>query len=109
MANPDGRVNALEARLGFLFSEQRRLREQLDQTRAELDRVNAEVQRVQDEYCIDASREEECLQCLERLLGVNLRITEQEMEEAMQNGESLHDIIAELEREADLRSPEAKR
>lgn len=92
----------LEARLRHIFGEQQRLRELLDRTRAELDRVNAELMRFQAEYCTDAAREDEYLDCLERIHGVSFRIDPREIEEALANPQGIEDILAELERQADL-------
>jgi hypothetical protein len=90
-------TRSLEARLGRLFAEQRRLRELLETTREELDRVNREVLRTQDEFCTDPAREEEYLCVLERVLGYDPRIDPKELEDALTNGQSLEELIAELE------------
>jgi hypothetical protein len=95
----------LEARLRRFFGEQQRLRELLDRTRAELDRINAELFRFQDEYCVDAAREEEYLDCLERIHGGSFRIDPKEIEEAMANPQGIEDILAELERQAKADEP----
>jgi hypothetical protein len=90
-------ASELENRLRRFFAEQRRLREQLEQTRADLDRVNSELLQFQDEYCTDAAREEEYLDCLERVLGYSVRIDLKELEEARNNPRTIEDIIAEIE------------
>jgi predicted nuclease with TOPRIM domain len=91
----------LEVRLRHIFGEQQRLRELLDRMRAELDLVNAELRRFQDEYCTDAAREDEYLDCLERIHGVSFRIDPREIEEAMANPQGIEDLLAELERQAE--------
>ncbi len=93
-------ANALEARLRELFAKQRRLRELLDQTRSELDSVNQDVLSVQAEYCTDAQREEEYLQVLERLLGLDPRIRPEELQGAVDAREFLEGLFQELEQEA---------
>ncbi len=99
----------LEVRLRYFFGEQQRLRESLDWTRAELDRVNAELLRFQDEYCTDAAREEEYLDCLERIHGTSFRMDPMEIEEALANPQGIEDILRKLEGHANLGpSPEAK-
>lgn len=94
----------LEARLRHFFKEQQRLRELLDRTRAELDGVNAALLRFQDEYCTDEAREEEYLDCLERIHGVSFRIDPKELEEALANPQGIADILEELERQANPES-----
>jgi hypothetical protein len=88
----------VEMKLRQLFARQRQLREQLDATRAELDSTNAEVLRTQDEYCTSPAREEEYLQCLEKVLDYGPRIDPKEIEEASKRPQAIEDIIEELER-----------
>jgi hypothetical protein len=92
------RVTRLEATLRMLFARQDELREQGDATRAERKRISDEVLRIQDEYCTSPEREEEYLNCLEKILGFNPSIDPKEIEEAMKNPFSMEDFIAELER-----------
>jgi len=113
----------LEARLRHFFGEQRRLRALLDQTlaeaglltlqevhekhvtevadrtRADLDQINAELCRFQDEYCIDAAREEEYDRAIERILGFDPRIDLNEVEEILAGKRScdMNKLIVELE------------
>jgi hypothetical protein len=94
--------SALEERLRRFFAEQERLRERLDQTRAELDVVNAELREFQYAYCTDKAREEEYLECLERILGFDRRIDEKEIEEAIKNPCGIEDIIEELQRDVNV-------
>jgi hypothetical protein len=101
----------LESRLRSLFAEQRRLREELERTRAQLDRVNADVLLFQEEYCTDAEREEEYGRCLQKVLGFDPRLDPELIAAAGKTtgGQTLLEIIEELEREASLSpSPEVR-
>jgi hypothetical protein len=105
-AQSTGSVNGaasseLEARLRHLFGEQDRLRALLDQTRAELDRINAELHRFQDDYCTDATREEEYNCALEKILGFDPRIDLNEIEEILAGKRhcDMKGFIEEMERE----------
>jgi hypothetical protein len=91
-------TDPLEGKLRHLFAEQRRLRDLLEKTRAELDGVNGELIRFQRAFCTDAVREEEYNQCLERILGFDPRLNLQEFEVARAGGESLEELIRELEK-----------
>jgi hypothetical protein len=96
--------SSLESRLRNLFAEQRRLRDQLEQTRADLDRVNRQVLQFQDEFCTDAQREEEYDRCLQKVLGFDPRIDASLLEEARAGGQSMDKLIEEMERTAGLPS-----
>jgi predicted nuclease with TOPRIM domain len=101
----------LESRLRSLFAEQQRLREELERTRAQLDQVNAEVLRFQEEYCTDAEREEEYGRCLQKVLGFDTRLDPELIACAgtTTSGQTLLEIIEELEREAaQSSSPEVR-
>jgi hypothetical protein len=101
----------LETRLRSLFTEQRRLREELERTRAQLDRVNAEVLATQETYCTDAEREEEYERCLHNVLGIDPRLDPELIVAAGKTtgGQTVLEIIEELEREAGLSSsPEVR-
>lgn len=87
----------LEAKLRPLLTEQRQLRDLLEQTRAELDRVNGEVLRLNEEYCSDPSREAEYFHCLQQILGFDARLDAKEIEEGLKDPQSLRDFLAELE------------
>jgi hypothetical protein len=52
------------------------------------------VLRSQDEYCTSPEREEEYLQCLEKVLGYDPRIDPKELEEALKNPQDIQDILA---------------
>jgi hypothetical protein len=90
-------LSELEARLRHFFGEQRRLRELLERTRAELTQVNAGLLSFQDQYCTSEAREEEYLQCLERVLGYRPQIDLKEIEEANNNPQTIEEFLAELE------------
>jgi len=92
----------LEVRLRSLFAEQRRLREELERTRAQLDQVNAEVLQFQEEYCTNAEREEEYGRCLQKVLGFDTTLDPELLAcaGATTGGQTLLEIIEELEREA---------
>jgi hypothetical protein len=94
----------LESRLRSLFAEQRRLREELERTRTQLDQVNADVLQFQREYCTDAEREEEYGCCLHKVLGVDPHFDPRLFTEAETGGQTIFEIIEELERKADLSS-----
>jgi len=97
----------LEEKLRRFFEEQRRLRALLNQTRADLDRVNAGLLNFQHEYCIDAAREEEYLQCLEKVTGIDPRAEELRMNEGLRDGVTFEQIIQALETQTDLVAPKA--
>jgi len=69
-----------------------------------LDRVNAEVLATQETYCTDAEREEEYGRCLHKVLGVDPHFNPSLFAEAETGGQTLAEIIEELERKADLLS-----
>jgi hypothetical protein len=94
----------LEARLQYFYREQRRLRDLPEPNWAEVLRVEAELFQFQDEYCTTPEREEEYLDCLERVLGCDPRMDLKMIEEAMANPCSLEDFLKELERLGDLHS-----
>jgi hypothetical protein len=90
----------LESRLRSLFAEQRRLRDELERIRAQLDQVNAEVLLFQDEYCMDAVREEEYCRCLQKVLGIDLHFDPSLFSEAETSGQTMQELLDELERQA---------
>jgi hypothetical protein len=90
-------ASELENRLRRFFAEQHRFREQLEQTRTDLDRVTNELLQFQHDYCTDEARENEYMDCLERILGYSVRIDPKELEEARNNPRTIDDIICEIE------------
>lgn len=97
-----GAGSQLEASLRQLFGEQARLRALLDRTRDDLDRVNARVLQMQEEYCTDSIREKEYCECLKRIIGIDPREVESQVEQVLANGQlsgedELQKLIAEIE------------
>ena len=53
--------------------------------------------KTQEEYCTDATREEEYEHCLERILGFDTRLNLKDLEEAKASEEKFEDLIRALE------------